>query len=128
MNTTLVRTREISLALLVTAVADFGRPCRHIDALATDSRRLLRLGRNLLRSAGDKYAEKSTTKVVRNSSRVLARLVATELTAHQEIIGGAVVEGPRPEGLGVPHVIGLGCDTPLTAAMVAGQVAALRKV
>jgi hypothetical protein len=57
MNTTLVRTREISLALLVTAVADFGRPCKHIDALATDSSRLLRLGRNLLRSAGDKYAE-----------------------------------------------------------------------
>jgi hypothetical protein len=45
MSTTLVRPREISLALLVTVVADFGRPCKHVDALATDSRRLLRLGR-----------------------------------------------------------------------------------
>jgi hypothetical protein len=57
MNTILVRTREISLALLVTAVVDLRGPCKPIDALATDSSRQLRPGRNLLRSAGDKYAE-----------------------------------------------------------------------
>jgi hypothetical protein len=57
MNATLVRAREMSLALLVTAVVDLRRPCKHVDALATDSSRLLRLGRHLLRSADNKYAE-----------------------------------------------------------------------
>jgi hypothetical protein len=56
MNTTLVRARKISLALLVTAVADLGRPCKPIDALTIDSGGLLRLGRSLLRGAGDKHA------------------------------------------------------------------------
>jgi hypothetical protein len=57
MNATLVRARAISLALLVTAVVDLRRPYKHVDAPATDSSRLLRLGRQLLRSADDKYAE-----------------------------------------------------------------------
>lgn len=57
MNMILVRAREMSLALLVTAVVDLRGPCKPIDALATDSSRQLRPGRNLLRSAGHKYAE-----------------------------------------------------------------------
>jgi hypothetical protein len=67
MNATLVRAREISLALLVTAVIDLRHPCQHADALATDSSRLLRLGRHLLRSADDKYAAIcSTDRVMRH--------------------------------------------------------------
>ena len=57
MNTSLVRAREISLALLVTAVVDLRRPCKHNDAVPTDSSRLLRLGRHLLHGAADKCSE-----------------------------------------------------------------------
>jgi hypothetical protein len=67
MNTILVRAREISVALLATAVVDLRGPCKPIDALATDSSRQLRPGRNLLRSARDKYAESCRTdRVIRH--------------------------------------------------------------
>jgi hypothetical protein len=57
MNTTLVRAREISLALLVTAVVDLRGPCKYKDAVANDSSRLLRLGRHLMHGAADNCSD-----------------------------------------------------------------------
>ena len=54
MNTTLLRTRQMSLALLVTAVVEAGQTPGSSDACNANSSPLLRLGHELIRSAGVK--------------------------------------------------------------------------